>query len=245
MSSLALLLTYKLNIMKKLSLLVILLCTLSLSAFAQSCNGFGGVLKSAWKELYTSVHPIGQEALTLIPVVGQNATAVNAISEASVKFHNFVFNENSQSWTTLGPRALPVQKDQIKQYGTLVKAGVGGVRVFNTTGMLWDRVEIEIEKTGGKAQTDIIICTWDLESGAKNNYTEYSFPNGKDTSTKKFIIKNVHGKSISVKLKNNSFSNKFKYAIKTKGFLNIAKQKKRAVRLQNIAKKDKEIIKMN
>jgi hypothetical protein len=105
--------------------------------------------------------------------------------------------------------------------------------------MFWDKVEIEIEKTDGRAETEIIICTWDMNSGAKNNYTEYTFPNGNNTSSKKFTITNVHGKSISVKLRNKSFSNTFKYAIKSKGFLNFSKQRARGNRnkILNASKK--------
>jgi len=197
-------------------------------ANAQSCGGFGQVLKSSWEEFYTVAHPIGKSALKLIPYVGQNQKATDAISNVSEKFHKFVFTDNRQSWATIGARELHVLKDQTKQYGTLVKVGVGGTRIFTSTGLLWDKVEIIIEKTGGKAKTDIIICTWDLKSGVKNNYTEYTFPKGKYKKSKKFIINNIHGKSISVKLRNKSAANKFKYAIKSRGFLNMNKQKARA-----------------
>ena len=219
----------KMNTMKKLTLVIaIALFTFnSTTTQAQTCMGFGDVIKSVWEEVYTVAHPIGRSALALIPGVKSDGEIINAISSASASLHNAVFNGNDQSWTTLGKRSLHVDKDQIKQYGTLRKAVVGGVRVFATTGMLWDRVEIEIEKIEGRAQTEVIICTWDMESGAKNNYTEYTFPNGKNTSSKKFIIRNVHGKSISVKLRNRSAAYKFKYAIKTKGFVNMAKQRAR------------------
>ncbi|MEX0289916.1 MAG: hypothetical protein AB3N14_12470 [Flavobacteriaceae bacterium] len=196
-------------------------------ANAQTCTGFGSVIKNTWQQVYKVAHPIGEDALTLIPVVGQDADAVNAISNASAAFHNFVFNGNSQSWATLGARKLPVLKSKTKQYGTLRKAGVGGVRVFTTTGMFWDRVEIEIEKVDGRAETDIIVCTWDMASGAKNNYAEKTFPNGTGKGKRKFNITNVHGKSISVKLRNRSAVNTFKYSITSQGFLNINKQRQR------------------
>ena len=219
---------FKIGNMKKVTLLFItVLLASNVQIEAQTCTGFGRVIKSTWEEMYTISNAIGRDALTTIPVAGQNQQAIDAISSASSRFHNFVFNQNGQSWATVGARKLPILKDQIKQYGTLRKAGVGGTRVFTTTGLLWDRVEIEIQKVEGRAETEVIICTWDMESGAKNNYTEYTFPSGNNTSTKKFTINNVHGKSISVKLRNRSVANKFKYAIKSKGFLNIAKQKAR------------------
>lgn len=208
--------------------IIIALMVVTKTSNAQTCSGFGEDLKKAWKEAYNLTHPIGKKVLTLIPILGKDKDAVNAISEASERFHDFIFNKNKQSWTTLGKRLLPVSKTTTKQYGNLVKAGVGGVRTFETPGLFWDRVEIEIEKLSGKAKTEIIICTWDMKTGAKNNYTEYTFPNGKKLSKKKFVIKEVHGKSISVKLRNKSATNKFKYAIKSKGILNINKQKARA-----------------
>ncbi|WP_456376059.1 hypothetical protein [Lutibacter sp.] len=215
---------------KKLSLFfATFLFTFSVQMQAQTCSGFGSVLRDSWQQVYTIAHPIGESALTLIPVVGQNQQAVDAISQVSANFHNFVFNGNRQSWATVGARELPVLKDQIKQFGTLRKAGVGGVRVFTTAPLFWDKVIIEIQKIEGRAETDVFICTWDMESGVKNNYVEYKFKSGKNTETKKFIITNVHGKSISVKLRNRSVTNKFKYAIKSKGFLNIAKQRTRGM----------------
>ncbi len=199
----------------------------SSTANAATCTGFGKVLVDSWKAAYSVAHPIGEVALKLIPVVGQNQKAVDAISKVSEDFHDFVFNRNKQSWTTVGARRLPVLAEPIKQSGKLVKAGVGGVRTFTTAGMFWDKVEIEIEKLSGRAKTDVTICTWDMESGAKNEYAEYTFPNGKNTSKKKFTIKNAYGKSISIKLRNRSVANTFKYSIKSKGILDINKQKAR------------------
>ncbi|MGB0910071.1 MAG: hypothetical protein ACPGYT_06885 [Nitrospirales bacterium] len=216
--------------MKTVVLCVMMVITSSTSVHAASCTGFGGVLKGTWEQVYKVAHPIGKQALTLIPIVGQNKAAVEAISQASSKFHNFVFNGNRQSWATVGARELPVLDEQIRQFGRLVKAGVGGARVYTTAGLFWDKVVIEIEKLDGKAKTEVIICTWDMESGAKNNYTEYMFPNGKKLSKKKFVINNVHGKSISIKLRNRSVANTFKYSIKSRGFLDLNKQKARGKR---------------
>ncbi|UJH66113.1 hypothetical protein [Allomuricauda sp. SCSIO 65647] len=200
-----------------------------LGTYAQTCMGFGSVIKQKWQQSYNVSHAIGGIALTLIPVVGQEPQATNAISQASAQFHDFVFNQNRQSWATVGARELPVLKTKTKQNGTLRKAGVGGVRVFTTSGMFWDRVEIEIEKKDGRAQTDIIVCTWDMASGAKNNYAEKTFPNGPGKGKRKFNILNVHGKSISIKLRNRSAVNTFKYSITSQGFLNHEKQRQRGL----------------
>jgi len=221
---------------KKIFMLVIAIACASFShaQIPTTCEGFGTVLQTTWQSLYSVSHPIGQAALVYIPVVGQNQEAVDAISEASEDFHSFVFNENSQSWLTFGPRTIPVLKTRTTQYGTLRKIGVGGVRVFTTSGMLWDRVEITIEKRGGRAKTGVGICTENMVTGDKNHVDGHEFPNGNNTSSKTFTIKNVYGKSISVKLKNRSATNKFEYTIKTKGFLNIKKQKARAYKNRGI-----------
>ena len=213
--------------MKKGMVVLAIILGCSGQSFAQACGGFGQVLKTSWEELYKPSHAIGQKALKLIPFVGQDQQAIDAISDASVKFHNFVFNENRQSWATVGARELPVLNTETRQHGTLVKAGVGGVRTFTTAPVFWDKVDITIEKTDGRAETEIIICTWDMESGAKNNVEEYTFPNGNNTSTKKFTINNAWGKSISIKLRNKSVTNTFKYTIKSIATLDLNKQKKR------------------
>jgi len=221
---------------KKTLVMLGLVIAFSINTKAQTCGSFYDPIKAGWETLYTVAHPVGEDALTLIPVVGQNNEAVEAISEASVNFHDFIFNQNNQSFLTLGNRALPVLRTKTRQHGTLRKVVVGGVRVFSTSGMLWDKVELTIEKTDGRAETEIIICTWDMETNAKNNYTEYTFPSGNTTSTKKFTIKNVHGKSIIVKLKNRSATNNFMYTITSQGFLNLKKQKARAYKHLGITK---------
>lgn len=205
----------------------------------QACTGFGDIIKNVWQQVYNIAHPIGEGALTLIPVVGQNQAAVDAISSLSESMHAEVFTNNSQSWATIGSRELPVISTETRQHGTLVKAVVGGVRTFVTAGMLWDDVEITIEKTDGRAETEIIVCTFDMNTGAKNNVEEYTFPNGSALSSKTFNISNTHGKSISVKLRNKSVANTFAYTIKSKGFLNINKQKTRANTLTTISAKKK------
>ena len=56
---------------------------------------------------------------------------------------------------------------------------------------------------------------------------EYTFPNGNDTRTKQFTINNTWGKSISIKLRNKSVTNTFKYTIKSLGILDLNKQTQR------------------
>ncbi|MBK9255408.1 MAG: hypothetical protein IPM42_07975 [Saprospiraceae bacterium] len=211
---------------------ILLSITLSITcagtSFGQACTGFGDIIKNVWQQVYNISHPIGEGALTLIPVVGQSQAAVDGISSLSESMHAEVFTNNSQSWATIGSRELPVISTETRQHGTLVKAAVGGVRTFVTAGMLWDDVEITIEKTDGRAETEIIVCTFDMNTGAKNNVEEYTFPNGNALSSKTFNVPNTHGKSISVKLRNKSVANTFAYTIKSKGFLNINKQTNRA-----------------
>ncbi|KQC30879.1 hypothetical protein [Flagellimonas eckloniae] len=204
--------------------------TFAMNAQNMSCDGFGNFFVQSWEYAYNIAHPIGEQALTLIPVAGQDSDVTDAISDLSEDFHAFVFDENRQSWATVGAREIPVLKTITTQGGKLVRVGpVAGVRVFTTAPLLWDSVEIEIEKLKGGLETEIIICTFDLETGAKNNILpNYVFPNNKNLSSKKFTIRNTHGKSISVKLlgKETNFD-VFKYSIKTQGFLNVNKQKNR------------------
>lgn len=227
-------------LMKKKSsaLLIVASLVFATTTHAQTntCTGFGSFFKDRWEELYSVVHPIGEEALKLIPVVGQNQEAVQAISKASLEFHNFVFNENKQSWTTIGAREIPVLKDLTTQGGTIQRIGpVSGVRVFTTSPLLWDSAEISINKQDGRLKTEIIICTFDAETGAKNIVQNYTFSNGKSLGSKKFVIPNVYGKAISVKLLGQGTSlNKFQYRIQTKGILNIDKQRQRALEYNGV-----------
>ena len=219
--------SFDLTKMKKGIVILVIALGYNSFSFAQACGGFGQVLKTSWEELYKPSHAIGQKALKLIPFVGQDEEATRAIADASTKFHNFIFNENRQSWATVGARDLPVLNTVIRQHGTLVKAGVGGVRTFTTAPVFWDTVEITIDKTDGKAETEIIICTWDMESGAKNNVEEYTFANGNNTASRRFVIRDTWGKSISIKLRNKSVANTFKYTIKSQGTLDMNKQRRR------------------
>ncbi len=212
--------------MKTLRILCFAIVTLAMSTFshAQTCTGFGPVLKTGWEHVYNAVHPVGKQMLTLIPVAGQNRDFTNAVSESSVALHKFIFEDNRQSWTTIGARSLFVPD---REHGNLAKMGVGGARTFTTAPLFYDELDITINKTDGKAKTTIAICTYDSKSGNKMNVKEYTFDNGKYTRKKTFTIKNVFGKSVSVFLKNRSVANTFKYTISTKGRSDTKKQKKR------------------
>ena len=202
----------------------------AINAQSGVCIGGGDFIKEQWRTNFKAIHPIGEKALKFIPVVGQNAETTNVISESSEELHHFIFDGNTQSWATIGQRTIPVLGEQTTQMGTLQKvAGVAGTRTFITGGMLWDRVEIEIEKLSGGLKTEVIICTWDMDSGAKNNVENYMFPNSQDVSSKKFVITNVYGKSISIRLAGKEANfDKFHYKIKTRGIVNINKQRQRA-----------------
>ncbi len=213
-----------------LSALIIMGVQTAIQAQSGVCKGGGNFIANQWEIAYKISHPIGEKALNLIPIVGQNQDAKDAISEASVEMHTFIFEGNTQSWATLGIRSIPVLDELTTQGGTLQRVGpVAGERTFVTGGMLWDRIEVGIEKLGGGLKTEVVICTWDMETGAKNNVENYVFPNGKELSSKKFLIPYIHGKSISIRLvgKESNFD-KFKYRITTRGILNMHKQRQRA-----------------
>lgn len=200
-------------------------------AQSNTCVGTGSFFVRFWEEAYNVNHEIGRLFLKFIPIVGQEQRATDAIENASVRFHNYVFKENRQSWTTIGPREIPVLSSLTTQGGTLQRVGpVAGVRTFSTAPLFWDRAEITIEKQSGGLKTEVVICTFDVESGAKNIVTNYLFPNGRGSQTKKFVVPNIHGKYITVKLAGRETNfDKFKYRIKTKGIVNMNKQRQRAI----------------
>lgn len=212
--------------MKTLRILCFLLVSLATTTFtnAQTCSGFGPVLKTGWQHVYNAVHPIGKDMLKLIPVAGQNKEFTDAVSDSSEALHKFIFEDNRQSWTTVGARALFVPD---REHGNLAKMGVGGARTFTTAPLFYDEIDITIHKTDGKAKTTVAICTYDSNTGNKMNVREYTFENGKGSKKKTFTIKNVFGKSVSVFLKNRSVANTFKYTISSKGRSDSNKQKQR------------------
>lgn len=78
------------------------------------------------------------------------------------------------------------------------------------------RVKITIEKTGGKAKTDIRICL-PMTPGVFTSLTtkkEYTFENGNYTRTKTFTVFKAKGSEIVVYVDNKSFSNTFSYKLR-------------------------------
>jgi hypothetical protein len=59
----------------KLILSILLIFTSYSISNAQTCKGFGDVIKTTWQTVYKIAHPIGEKALTLIPIIGQNQKA--------------------------------------------------------------------------------------------------------------------------------------------------------------------------
>lgn len=184
---------------------------------SRTCSGFGAPLMEGWKKLYKTTHKIGAKALKLTPLPNE---VTQFIEDASVDMHDFVFNKNKQSWTTLGPRDLFIPDSEP---GKLAKVGVGGRRQFVTAPSLYDEVDITVVKSGGKAKTDVTICTYDAKTGNKMHIQTYTFKKGKGNETWRKTIKNAYGKSISVFLKNKSVANNFHYEVKTKGRVDMSK----------------------
>lgn len=85
--------------------------------------------------------------------------------------------------------------------------------VINLTNCPSDRVTIKVNKTDGKAQTQVNVY---VNNVMQPNPIE--FPNGTlNPGEKKVVINNVRGKNIMVKVVNQSVGNTFSYSIKING----------------------------
>lgn len=99
-------------------------------------------------------------------------------------------------------------------------------RLLNTSGTVYslaqarktssksdsNSVQVSVEKTGGKAKTEITICV-QSDSGLTTVKRRYTFANGNYTRTRSFTITGAADKKIVVYLKNKSATLKFKYKL--------------------------------
>jgi hypothetical protein len=115
---------------------------------------------------------------------------------------------SSNNITTIGPRRLDIGEGD--EFGSILGQSK---RTFVTNPSLNNQVVVTINKTDGRAETGVSICTH-TEAGVTTSVTTYVFPNGNDRETKSFTINNAKGKIISVAMKNNSVGNQFEYRIK-------------------------------
>lgn len=78
------------------------------------------------------------------------------------------------------------------------------------------KIKITLEKTGGKAKTEIYVCVHSSSSPNAEQRKAYVFENSEGTSTKTFTLNNVLGKMVSVIVRGKSVGNTFKYKMKAK-----------------------------
>ena len=78
-----------------------------------------------------------------------------------------------------------------------------------------NKLTITVDKTGGRAKTDVFICVHSTKNGSQQR-KEYRFQNSRSSKKKTFTINNVKGKSVSVIIKNKSVGNTFKYNVRAK-----------------------------
>lgn len=109
---------------------------------------------------------------------------------------------------TIGPRRLDIGEST--ETGTILGQTKS---TFVTNPSFNNQVVITINKTDGRAETGVSICTH-TQNGVTNTVTTYVFPNNNNGLSKTFTINNAKGKIISVAMKNNSVANRFQYNIK-------------------------------
>jgi hypothetical protein len=116
----------------------------------------------------------------------------------------------SNSGATIGPRFLEV--DGGNETGTILGQTSS---TFVTSPSFENKMEITINKFGGRAKTGVVICAMG-QDGVLTQLREYEFPNDKNGKVKKFTVNNVRGKVVIVAMKNKSVGNKFQYRINAK-----------------------------
>lgn len=108
----------------------------------------------------------------------------------------------------IGPRLLEIGNLD-KEGGTVLGATK---RTFFTNISQLDFIDIVIDKTSGKAETEVKICVHN-ENGSVENSVAHIFPNGKGNRKKVFAFRGVEGKILSVTINNKSVTNRFGYEL--------------------------------
>ena len=181
--------------MKKTIFTLLVVFAFSFSTKAQdvpNCNQGQKLAENTW-EKWGPWEP----RITVIPFKSE----VTKIKQ----FWNWI---SSNGVGTIGPRRLDIGEGA--ESGNIIGQTK---RTFVTNPSFENVVKITINKTDGRAETGVSICTH-TQDGITNTVTTYVFPNGNDTQSKIFTINNAKGKIISVAMKNNSVANQFNYTIK-------------------------------
>nr|WP_299072299.1 hypothetical protein [uncultured Allomuricauda sp.] len=87
-------------------------------------------------------------------------------------------------------------------------------RTFFTRVLSADRdfLDILVDKTFGKAETEVTICIHSEDGSIQNSVVDV-FPNSKVNKKKVFAIRGLTGKVVSIRLKNKSATNQFGYRV--------------------------------
>lgn len=92
-----------------------------------------------------------------------------------------------------------------------IQQGKKTSKFSNTT-----KVEVRIEKTGGKAKTEVKICIWTpgVHLGTTTVKKTYTFENGNYKRTKTFKVFKAKDKKVIVYIDNKSVGNTFSYKLR-------------------------------
>jgi microsomal dipeptidase-like Zn-dependent dipeptidase len=190
---------------------------LSLSAQEASAKASCDDLKKFSKDMYQKLKEVGQKYGCLSPVpVPTRYGACFLGPQILTGFTQGVLGAwNSLAkggWGTIGPRTLGVDPEK----GKLV---AGTKRTFLTSFPAnSDEIEIRIQKTGGKAEANVLVCKL-TEDGRALKLGSYLFQHGSSLSTKTFTYKGVQGNLVGVILDEKAPNvNTFSYQISAKAW---------------------------
>ncbi len=120
-------------------------------------------------------------------------------------FIDVLNGQGNNNWTTVGPRSLALDSSE---RGTVL----GGMpRTFLMPPTDKGTIRVELDKVGGRAETDITICSHGRNDRAAAG--SHTFPNTRDVISHSFVIADATDKVISIVIRNRSVANKFEYII--------------------------------
>lgn len=195
--------------MNRIRLVAVAMAALALSPAARA-DDCADMTKYA-KDVYTEFKEIGRKygCISPVSISGRfracflGPQVVTGVTSGMLGWWNKMAKND---WATIGPRTLGTDPEQ----GNLV---LGGRRTFLTSFPVnSSEMTLEIHKLDGRAETEVTICKLE-EDGSTKKLVGYTFPNGKDLSTKEWKLQDVEGALISVRLNNKSATNEFQYRI--------------------------------
>lgn len=177
---------------KSIIILGVFLVLVSFPSLAQDCNQGKNLAKKTW-ESWGTWNPKVKEGV---------------FNKEVQKIKNSWNSLVSNSSSTIGPRFLEL--DGKSEIGTIMGQTSS---TFVTPPSFKDKMEINIFKSTGRAQTALVICAMDSD-GILTRLESFTFPNGNYRRNKTFTLNNVKGKVIIVAMKNLSVGHRFSYYIR-------------------------------